>query len=308
MDRNGVAVIGLAGQSAFLSESRFPVPGETVSCSELFYELGGKGYNQAIACARMQVPTAFIGAMGNDMWADACFQELNTEGITTCLIPKQMPSAFAVITRIPDGENTVQVFPGAAKQLEPKDLHRPEVQKILQCSKWLLLQNELNTSVLVEACAIAKEFNLKVILNPAPAGDIPRCVLDTSILITPNYGEACALVGIAEAEKPDPMLLAEALRQQHLPDAVITLGGDGCMIVTSEEILKIPAFSYGKVTDTTGAGDTFNGVLTAMLSRNLSLELSARYAAVAAGIGVARPGAAGSIPYGNEIEQNIHCV
>ena len=95
MTRSGVAVIGLGGQSAFFRVPHFPMPGETVSCTHLFYELGGKGYNQAVACARMGVPTSFIGAVGTDPWATDCRKALEAEGISICMIPKNSPTAFA---------------------------------------------------------------------------------------------------------------------------------------------------------------------------------------------------------------------
>ncbi len=301
MKKPKIGVIGLGGQSAFLKVKAFPVPGQTVSCEELFFELGGKGYNQAVAAARYGVDTLFVGAVGEDIHGRLCREDLATEGIQACLIPKQEPTAYAVITTAADGENTVQVFAGAAKSLSPQDLRQPEIaEALIQCD-YLLLQNELSVACLTEAVCIAGEYQIPVVLNPAPAGAIPLAVLRACELITPNYGEAKALLGFRENQEVSPKQFAQAMYALGLSRAVITLGAKGALIVENNNWEQIPTACVGKVVDTTGAGDTFNGVLTACLAREESLQQACRIAAVAAGIGVTRPGARSSIPYGEEI-------
>lgn len=302
MKQPKVGVIGLGGQSAFMAADHFPAPGETISCQKLFFELGGKGYNQAIACARMGVDTVFIGAVGADDHGKACRKELEDEGITACLIQKNIPTAFAVITTDQSSENTVSVFGGAAKALTPEDLRSDAVmQQLRQCS-YLLLQNELSSSCLLEACKIGQELAIPVVFNPAPAENVPSEAIGGSTLITPNYGEAKLLCGFGETEKPVAQQLAERLAARGAGSAVITLGAEGALVMEQGKISKIPAFSCGKPVDTTGAGDTFNGVLTAQLALGKPLCQAACVAAVAAGIGVTRPGAAGSIPTGAEVK------
>lgn len=296
-----IGVIGLGGQSAFLSVHRFPAPGETVSCGGLFFEPGGKGYNQAVACARMGVETVFIGAVGKDDNASACREDLMRQGVIPCLIEKEIPTAFAVIMTDRSGENTVSVFPGGAKALQPEDLHSEAVYAQLEECTCLLVQNELETACLLEACRIGQALRIPVIFNPAPAGNIPREALLSSALITPNYGEAKHLAGFSEDAQPTGRELAAQFRQQGIFNAVITLGSQGALVMEQGEIFEIPAFSYGQAVDTTGAGDTFNGFLTAALSLNKDLRESAKLAAIAAGIAVTRPGAAGSIPQKEEV-------
>ncbi len=302
MKKPKIGVIGLGGQSAFLATEHFPAPGETVSCRELFFELGGKGYNQAVACARMGVDTVFIGAVGRDDNGRACREDLIREGVIPCLIEKDIPTAYAVIMTDSSGENTVSVFPGAAKAITPEDLHsEPVFARLKECT-CLLLQNELSAECLLEACKIRQELGIPVILNPAPARDIPVEAIKSSALITPNYGEAKCLTGFSEYEQPTDEELAERFVQQGVCNAVITMGGQGALIMENGKTCRIPAFSCGKAVDTTGAGDTFNGFLTAVLSLGKSLSDAARIAAVAAGIGVTRHGAAGSIPTKAEVD------
>ncbi len=291
-----ICVIGLAGQSAFLAAEHFPAPGETVSCTSLFFELGGKGYNQAVACARMGAATTFIGAVGRDAYGEACREALAAEGITPCLISKDQPTAFACIATDNRGENTVEVFPGAAKALSPEDLRSKPVMEQLRCCDWLLLQNELSADCLREACRIGRELGIRVLLNPAPAQDLPADVCRQCDWITPNYGEAKHLAGFSAESTPSAEELAEAFRRQGMTHAVITLGKDGALILDGSECHKIPSYRCGDAVDTTGAGDTFHGALAAFLAMGHEIVSAARFGAVAAGIGVTRHGAVGSIP------------
>lgn len=190
-----VAVIGLAGQSAFMTAEHFPVPGETIACEALFFELGGKGYNQAIACARMGAETVFIGAVGADINGRECRCELEREGIIPCLVEKEEPTAYAVITTRTDSENTVAVCSGAAKALCGEDLRAESVFREIEKSDYILLQNELSQECLESAFALAQELGIPVIFNPAPAHHIPPELLVKSAVVTPNYGEAKELMG-----------------------------------------------------------------------------------------------------------------
>lgn len=297
-----IGVIGLGGQSAFLKAHHFPAPGETISCKELFFEPGGKGYNQAIACARMGVPAVFVGAMGKDDNGEICRKDLLQQGVIPCLVEKDIPTAYAVITTDSKGENTVSVFPGAAKELSPEDLRSDLVMTQLRKCSCLLLQNELSTACLLEACRIGRELEIPVIFNPAPGENIPSEALRSSTWITPNYGEAKLITGFSQKDMPSPRQLEDRFARMGISRAVVTLGGDGAAVMEDGKITKIPPFTYGQVVDTTGAGDTFNGVLVALLAGGKKIVQAAKTAAVAAGISVTRHGAAGSIPTKAEID------
>lgn len=300
-----VAVIGLAGQSAFMTADHFPAPGETISCSSLFFELGGKGYNQAIACARMGVETIFIGAVGDDANGAEGKAALEKEGITACLVRKPEPTAYAVITTRADSENTVAVYSGAAKSLSGEDLQSEAIRNEIADCDYLLLQNELSGECLEASFALSHELHIPVIFNPAPADHIPRELIVGCEMITPNYGEAKTLAGFAESEEPSEQDFLGAVRKLGVKKAVITMGSRGALLIDEEKVSRIPAVSCGKTIDTTGAGDTFNGTLTAALALGKSLEEAAKLAAIAAGISVTRRGAAGSIPTAEELKEYL---
>lgn len=297
-----VAVIGLAGQSAFMTAEKFPAPGETICCKSLFFEPGGKGYNQAIACARMGVETVFVAAIGTDANGRECRDQLECEGIMACLVEKEAPTAYAVITTRADGENTVAVYGGAAKCLLGADLRSEKIQSVLKTCDYLLLQNELSADCLAEAFKLAEEQNIPVVFNPAPARDILPELLTMSMLITPNYGEAKELMGYQPEDVLSDAELAEMFRKRGIKQAVVTMGSKGSLLITDEKATRIPAVTCGTAIDTTGAGDTFNGTLVAALAQESSLEKAVGLAAIAAGVSVTRRGAAGSIPTMNELK------
>lgn len=311
MRKAKIAVIGLTGLSAFMNTANFPKPGETVSCRSLLWEPGGKGHNQAVACARMGVQTVFIGAVGEDVYGMKCKAFLEQEGITVCLYEKKHPTAFAVITTDQTGENTVEVFGGAALKLDDKDLLSDRVQRELKDCNYLLLQNELSKECLETALELAQLYGIQVIFNPAPAEEFSPQFLKKIDLITPNYGEAKVMAGFKKEEKPDGRELWEAFRFLGISNAIVTMGSKGALVLNEKGYQLIPAFHCGTTIDTTGAGDTYNGTLAAFLALGRNVEEATYMAAVAAGISVTRGGAAGSIPGYTEVmkyaKEEVYC-
>lgn len=302
MKSGKIAVIGLVGQSAFLSTEHFANAGETIQSDSLFFEIGGKGYNQAVACARMGIDTVFIGAIGKDTNGILCREALAREGLPGVFLEKNIPTAFAVITTDRGGENTVNVFPGAAKALTGEDLLSPEILKVLQKCDYLLLQNELQESCLEAAVSLAKEMNLSLILNPAPATTGIRKILPSCQVITPNYEEAKLLLGIGHEQAVTDQEMVEGFQTLGVPCAVVTNGSQGAILLREGRSKRFPAYHHGETLDTTGAGDVFNGALTASLASGETMETAIQNAIIAAGISVTRHGAVACIPWKEEVE------
>ena len=303
MKRCKVGIIGLTGQSAFLTAEHFPRPGATISCTSLFFEPGGKGHNQAVACARMGVETVFVGAVGRDVNGEACRVALEQEGITACLIQKKEPTAFAVITTAADGENTVEVFRGATGKMQAADLQKERIRDSIRDCDYLLLQNELPYDCLEESLKLAREYGVKVIFNPAPAEELSQELLSMCEIVTPNYGEAKKLAGYSDDDKPTDEELGAFFRKNKIKNGIITMGDRGVLLIKEEGCKRIPAVTCGAVLDTTGAGDTFNGALAAAFAMGESMETAVKTAVVAAGISVTRRGAAGSVPRKEEVKK-----
>lgn len=291
-----LCIIGLGGQTAFLQTDTLPHPGQTVRCSALFYELGGKGYNQAVAAARMGVQTLFIGAVGADEAGAACRRELEAEGIETVLIRKDTPTASAVVSTQSDGENTVEVFPGAARALTPEDLQGAQIAGRLRECSCILLQNEISAACTSAILDAAEECGVPVILNPAPASADICPLLHRCRLITPNLEEARLLLELPREAQLTDAELARRFAERGVLQAIVTDGARGSILLQNGTAVRIAPYHAGSAVDTTGAGDVFNGVLAACLVEGAELTAAAAAASVAAGIAVTRHGAASSAP------------
>ena len=252
---NRIAVIGLTGTSVFMRVPRFHTGGETIHAETLHIEYGGKGFNQAVAAARWGAEVTFLTAVGNAD-ADPVRDTLAAEGIAHAVVAKSGPSAYAAILTDPSGETRVTVFPGARLVADDVDAFAPQIAE----ADILLLTNEVDETVNLHAAEIAAAHGTRIILNPAPARPLPSALKRLVWLATPNAFETEGL--------------------EDIPEAVVTLGAEGCRIRSTG--LLLPAPSFGPVLDTTGAGDTFSGVLAACLARGRSLKESATEANAAA--------------------------
>ncbi len=271
-----ISVIGICGVSMFMKVDHFHEKGETLIADAIYKEIGGKGVNQAIAARRMVADVSFLAALGDDDDANECESVIKGEGIDAhCIRKKGKNTAIAYILTDKNGENQVTEFKSA--ELNPEDV--VQFEDAISSSDILLLQQEVPEEVNEAAVKIAKKHGVKVILNPAPARDIPDRIASDIYMVTPNEQEAKAI---------DPV---------RFENCITTLGAKGCDI--NGEI-QIPATSVTPV-DTTGAGDTFNGVLAACLSEGLTLEKACRCAVYAASISVSGKYVLNSIPYRKEL-------
>ena len=275
---SNIAVIGIIGNSVFLPVERFHEGGETVEALSLHFEPGGKGFNQAVAAKRSGANVSFLAAVGHEYRTEFA-DFLNNEGIRHTLVLKEESSAFAAIVTDKSGSNHVTVYQGA--QLSANDVFLFE--DAIKEADILLLNNEVSEDVNIEAIKIAKKHGVKCILNPAPARKTSAYVIDSIDLFTPNEHES---LGIEDKQ-----------------NVVMTLGSKGCLIKSTGE--TVPTVKYGTVVDTTGAGDTFNGVLSAMLANGYNIADAARIANAVASLGVTRKYAVSSIPLDEEIREII---
>lgn len=270
-----IAVIGIAGESVFLSVDKFGKTGETVQAKNYHNELGGKGFNQALAVSRYGEKVSFLSACySGDVERFTKIAEQN--GIKAFFIEKTERSPYAVITTDKNGDNKVLVYRGAQLNENDVDLFANEIKN----ADILLINNEVPVSVNERAVKIAKENGVKVVLNPAPTRKYNKEFLDKIDLFTPNEHETNGL--------------------KDYQNVVVTLGDKGCFIKSENEI--IPAKKVQNVVDTTGAGDTFNGVLVACLANGENIKTASKKANVACAIKVTRKYILESIPFKEEID------
>lgn len=270
---NRVAVIGIVGNSVFLPVEKFHTGGETVEASDVRFEYGGKGFNQAVAAARWSAEVSFLAAVGSDAFI-GIKSFLEKESIKPLLVKKDSPTAFAAIITDKSGANRVTVYQGA--QLSSTDVALFSEQ--IANADVLVITNETTENVNIEAVKIAVANGVKIILNPAPYKETSEYILQNVTLFTPNEFEAEGL--------------------ENYENVIQTLGKAGCLIKSSN--IVIPPTDDIAV-DTTGAGDTFNGVLAAELSVGRALNKAVESAVKASGYSVTKKGAVSSIPRKNDI-------
>ena len=298
--RTKITALGLCGNSVFLNVDHFHVPGETVHAQGLYAEPGGKGYNQAVAAARLGGSVCFIGCIGDDADGRACMEFLRREGITPVpQIHPTVPSAYACILTDKDGENRVTVFQGAAQELTAEFILEQEA--VIAESDLLLLNNEYPQECNEAAMALAIKHGVKVVYNPAPARPVSPEFLADCFLVTPNLSESAILIGEAVTELP---ALVQRFRSSGIQNAVVTLGGDGAALITPTQALRIPVRKTRAV-DTTGAGDTFTAALSVAVLQGKSLVEAAQWAANAAALSVSRQYVMPGLPTRTQLEADF---
>ena len=256
-----IAIIGLVGRSMFFGVPRFHSGGETITAKSLYEEWGGKGFNQAVAAARQDAAVSFLGAV-NAADAKAIKDFCLKEGIRATLATKKKPTATAAILTDGTGETRVTVYPGA--ELEVKDVDG--FAGSIAMADFLLLNNEVPEAVNLAAVAIAKQYGVKIIFNPAPARKLPKAIVEAVTIFTPNEFEEKLLASGFQLLGDDGL---RANSSKLKAEVVTTLCAKGCRIGSTGEVVPAPAV---KAVDSTGAGDTFNAVLAVRLAEGEELR------------------------------------
>jgi ribokinase len=292
-----VLVVGSLNMDLVVNAPRLPQVGETILGGAFATFPGGKGANQAVAAARMGVSVAMIGCVGRDGFGDELRQVLTQDGIdvTHISILDGQATGIALITVDVEGRNTIVVASGANAHLTPR--HLLAVPEAFSSSDALVLQLESPLETVREAVRMAKRYNKRVVLNPAPAQALDVEILSQVDYFIPNEREAMQVVAAASLDEAIEKLLALGVR-----NLLVTLGEDGVMVVTANERRNIPALKV-KAIDTVAAGDAFVGAFSAGLASGMDTDEAVRLANAAAAISVTRHGAQPSLPTGQEVRE-----
>lgn len=293
-----ILVAGSANLDFITRVSHLPRPGETVLGPGFRTAPGGKGANQAVACARAGFPTRFFGALGDDPYAGVLRDSLRESGVHDLSLTLPLPTGAAFVTVAESGENVIAVASGANAGLTPAPLPP------LQDTDVLVLQLEIPLETVQAYARAARERGVRVILNAAPAAALPGALLaDVDVLVV-NEGELAALSGPGSLEARLRGVQARGPRT-----VIVTLGSEGSAALDGEGagaagLLRVPAPTV-TVVDSTGAGDTYVGVLAGALGAGEPLERAMRRATVAAALACTREGAQPSMPGREEIERGL---
>lgn len=278
-----VLVAGSANVDLVVRAPHIPASGETVLGGELSVIPGGKGANQAVACARAGgAATSMLAALGTDAFAAILEESLRAANVRLFAVRSDRPTGAALITVSDEAENAITVAPGANHALGPSDL------KDLDEVSWLVLQLETPIATVVAFAEAARRAGASVLLNAAPAQPLPTQLIAMTNVLVVNEAELAAVAGARGS-------IADRLRRCGVPWAVVTLGARGCCAFGDSTFIVQPAFRV-EATDTTAAGDTFAGVLAAALAQDRPMVEALRLAAAAGALATTLAGAQSSIP------------
>lgn len=288
---NKLLVIGSISTDFNVKTHCLPQIGETVAGDNFSISFGGKGANQAIAAARLGAEVLMAGTVGNDMFADQLINNLvqnqiNVDYVERCL---SLESGAAHITKY-NNDNSIIYIAAANDEIT---LDRVEdLTKTFKEVDYVVIQNEIPIDIVIAIIKICHDEDVKVIYNPAPAETVDQEIIDKVSLFTPNESEFYKIF---------PDLTIEEGLMKFPNKMIITLGSEGVAYYDGSQVIKVPSYTVD-VTDTTGAGDTFNGALAFALSNNKPLKESIYFANLAAALSIQKYGAQEGMPTADEIK------
>lgn len=294
-----ILVVGSINMDLTIETERMLKLGETISGKNFKTLAGGKGANQAVAASRLGGDVKFLGAVGEDSYGKELLENLENENIKfEGSVLEGTTTGIAVIT-VCGGDNCIILDGGANMKITPDTVRAKRC--LFEWADFVVFQLEIPLDTVLCGAKLARECGAKVVLNPAPAQNLPDEIYKNTDIIIPNETEAEIITGIAIKDKNDCEKAVSELRSRGVEQVIITLGDKGCVYNKESEIIfKDPIETT--VVDTTAAGDSFIGSVCVALGNGKTIDEAVDYATKVSSITVSRRGASVSIPYANEIE------
>ena len=301
MSSGSIVVFGSLNMDIVSVVSRLPRPGETVPGSEFYTTPGGKGANQAVACARLGASVQMVGRVGGDNFGRELINSLESDsiGISGIDVVNTGKTGVAMISVDDSGENTIVAVYGANMSFSSDIESRLETA--LADASVLLLQNEIPIHANVVASRIASALGITVIWDPAPSVDGVSELSGLSTYLTPNQIEAEALSGIEINDIDSAMKACDIILTRYDSIPVITLGEKGVVYASREKQKHVPAMDIS-VIDTVAAGDAFTGALAVAIAEGLKVDESIRFAVGYGALAVGKKGAQASMGSRKELD------
>lgn len=294
--------LGIFVADASFRAERLPRMGETILGQGFALGPGGKGSNQSVASAMAGGKVHFITRLGEDDFARIAYGVWDKAGVRPEITVDHdsFTGAAMIFLEAATGNNAIIVSPGAAGRITAADVEARA--DLIAGAALFITQLEQPVEAARRGLELARKAGVTTILNPAPAASLPDEMLALCDYLTPNESEAEALTGLPVTNLAEAEAAARALLARGVGAVVITLGDKGAFYCDARQTLHCPVMSAGKVVETTGAGDAFNGGFAVALAEGQPIAAALRFASATAGISVTRPGTAGSMPSRAEIE------
>ena len=298
-----VVVVGAINVDLVVVAPRLPGPGETVVGGGLQTYGGGKGANAAVAAARAGATVHLIGAVGGDDTGIAALAELRAAGVDVSDVAVLAGESTGVALIVVDGRGENQIAVGAgANAAVPVDHIRQCLRSLLPTAGCVLVSTEIPAAAVAVAVEEAFTARVRCILNPAPVLPVVVELLARGPILTPNGSELSDLAMLVGDAIGSATADAQRIAAMTHHPIVVTQGGDGVLVVTADGVVQLVPAPPVEVRDTTGAGDTFNGVLAARLAMGDDLATAVPVAVVAASLSVTEVGARGGMPTAAQID------
>ena len=297
-----VVVFGSFNADLTSRSKGLPVPGQTILGSSFSMGPGGKGSNQAVAAHRAGANVTLVTKIGRDLFGNFALDLFRGVGMNTDYILSDDTHATGIALIMVDectAQNEIVVVSDACSSISAADVEH--CRALIEGADILLLQHEINLDAQRMAIGIAHKAGVKIVLNPAPALEIPTELLAKLYCITPNETEAQALTGVQVRSLGDARRAAQVFLEKGVKNVVITMGALGAYATDGVRDELLPRLNVNAV-DTTGAGDAFNGGFVTALSEGKTLFEALRYGNAAGALSVTRPGAAQAMPTRAEID------
>ena len=301
MEKRGVLVTGAINTDLVARVQRAPAAGETITGQSFQIFGGGKGANQALACARSGADTVMLGAVGNDDFGKQRLADLRADGVDvqSVVFSSTASSGVALIVVESSGENRIAYVPGATLTITPDDalaaFHRAQPGIVLSTI-------ELPNTALDSLLRTARLSGSRVIVNATPEPATGRGLLPLADVLIVNESEALELLGSEDGG--DWAGVANRLRELGPATVIVTLGRDGAVATIGGRIVRAPA-PLVDVVDTTGAGDAFCGAFAAWLAEGANEEDAVRAGVAAGSLAVTVDGAQRSMPRRGDVERQM---
>lgn len=288
-----IMVIGSISTDFNVKSEKRPAVGETVKGASFSTSFGGKGANQAVAAARLGAPIKMAGTVGDDEFGTLLLENLKRNGINTDNVERvtHTESGSAHITLI-DNDNSIIFIPGANNAFD--EVRLKDLKQEMVDMEYVILQNEIPMPIIHKVIRICDALGVKTIYNPAPAEFVSEEIIERVSYLTPNESEFDVLF---------PDLTIEEGLKKYPSKLIVTLGARGVAYYDGKNIVEVPSYNL-EVTDTTGAGDTFNGALAYALTNDIGLTSSIKFANLVAAISIQKDGAQGGMPTLAEVKEN----
>ncbi|QJF50106.1 ribokinase [Roseobacter ponti] len=294
-----VVILGVFVADTAYRADRMPRMGETVMGNSFALGPGGKGSNQAVACARIGAQTHMISRLGQDDFGKLALDTWAEAGVIAHVqqTTESYTGAAYIFIEETSGDNAIIIAPGAAALISEQDIE--DHAELIRSADVFVTQLEQPMEAAVRGLEIARAAGVTTVLNPAPATTLPDGMLALCDYVTPNETECEALTGVAVQTSGDAQKACDVLIALGVSRPIITMGEQGAYLSGHG---LVPAVRAGDVVETTGAGDAFNGAFAAALAEGLTPERAVQIGCATAGISVTRKGTAPAMPTRTEVD------